>query len=718
MDEWDLFGTTPCDWEFGDGAEFASNFQDEQYPSQASALFDEFGIDSRSCSDALDRIGWQLYFPNKDVQTCRTTNKHIRCLVKHYHDYRCEYSPLEAESSGSFEFKLNLARTDICLKDAWPTLQADIEAFPEYTIACMGLAMYRTVAATHQADPFSPETLEIPKITARLHLFGPEQSISTIDASYTDKLVTIGGTIVHVSEPIVTSTLRAYKCRYCHDTIVLERHHNRHTTRQWICEQCNAGGGIEYCSASVLNRDEAHQLIIVQDARVSKTRCQTIEVKVRCALVDGLQAGDNVTITGVLKIDSSKFVAAICIRKDLDNGTIERNVNSTDVEVINAIRSEACLFKLLVQSLCPAVVGLETVKAGLLLALFSTTGDVHVLLADIDSGKSQKLLDSCMAASPKGFVENDPYRDEVRVQYLMAKSPAPPGQGVCCIERIDKMDKLEMLEKMLTDTPPQTTLLVTVMPNRGVLDTRKPFLDNFILPRNLMEKFALVFLMEDVIIPPEELVCSDGVRTHPETPSASKCSVEIPLVRQLRLKPGEHCDRLPIELLQKYIDYARSHCNPEFTEESMALLERFFSEMYSMPHWLNIANGVKMAQIKNMALARARIDLSPAITTEHVMDTVRIVSRSWYDRYDTDDRAPTVQLPAKKGGVKAASIRQILEVLRARSVEHKTKSFSLKELRALIEEEGMPGFEDEIIEKLNIQGYLLKKSAGCYRLLV
>lgn len=65
MDEWDLFGTTPCDWEFGDGAEFASNFQDEQYPSQASALFDEFGIDSPSCSDALDRIGWQLYFPNK-----------------------------------------------------------------------------------------------------------------------------------------------------------------------------------------------------------------------------------------------------------------------------------------------------------------------------------------------------------------------------------------------------------------------------------------------------------------------------------------------------------------------------------------------------------------------------------------------------------------------------------------------------------------------------
>lgn len=150
----------------------------------------------------------------------------------------------------------------------------------------------------------------------------------------------------------------------------------------------------------------------------------------------------------------------------------------------------------------------------------------------------------------------------------------------------------------------------------------------------------------------------------------------------------------------------------------MALLERFFSEMYSMPHWLNITNGVKMAQIKSMALARARIDLSPAITTEHVMDTVRIVSRSWYDRYDTDDRAPTVRLPAKKGGVKAASIRQFLEVLRARSVEHKTKSFSLKELRALIEEEGMPGFEDEIIEKLNIQGYLLKKSAGCYRLLV
>uniref|UniRef100_A0A182MMZ8 MCM AAA-lid domain-containing protein n=1 Tax=Anopheles culicifacies TaxID=139723 RepID=A0A182MMZ8_9DIPT len=141
--------------------------------------------------------------------------------------------------------------------------------------------------------------------------------------------------------------------------------------------------------------------------------------------------------------------------------------------------------------------------------------------------------------------------------------------------------------------------------------------------------------------------------------------------------------------------------------------------LYSMPQWLNITNGMKITQIQNMVRARARMDLSAEITTEHVMDTIRIVSRSWYDKYDTDDRNPSVQLPSKgQTAAKPATVRKFLDVLRNHSKQLNRKLYTLKDLRALISEVGVPGVEDEIIEKLNIQGYLLKKGAGRYELLV
>uniref|UniRef100_A0A4Y0BPQ4 MCM_lid domain-containing protein n=1 Tax=Anopheles funestus TaxID=62324 RepID=A0A4Y0BPQ4_ANOFN len=251
-----------------------------------------------------------------------------------------------------------------------------------------------------------------------------------------------------------------------------------------------------------------------------------------------------------------------------------------------------------------------------------------------------------------------------------------------------------------------------------MFEVSKPFLDHFNIPRAFVERFALVFQMEDTFDPGEELICYNGVRLHFEKPSTTKCSLEIPLVRKLKLISGDHFDPLPIELVRKYIAYARQHCNPEFTDESTKLLEGFFSHMYSMPQWLNMTNGMKIAQIQNMVRARARIDLSAEISTEHVMDTIRIVSRSWYDKYDTDDRNPSVKLPAKQRTTKTATVRKFLDVLRNHSVELNKKLFTLNDLRKLINEVGVPGVEDEIVERLNMQGYLLKKSAGLYELLV
>ncbi|XP_050072146.1 DNA helicase MCM8-like [Anopheles maculipalpis] len=727
MDEQDVFETTFPDWECNITENYTPS-QEDYYLPQSSWLFEEDQtIPNNKEQNSLDRIGWQLYFPNKDMQVSRTIIKHIRSLEKHYQDFRHDYPLSEVEHCRSFEFKLQLAKNDPILKDTWPTLENDLKDYPEYTLACIGLAMYRSVVAYCTARRFCSSTTKIPKIYPRLDYFGTVKSIGTINSSCAGKLVTVRGIIRRVSQHYVNASSSTYTCKYCVDKRVFSQPYEIGTKRQRTCSNCLAEG-------ELLKRKENQRCIMVQEMAFS------LDVKVPDEIAPSLVPGADVLVTGIVNVDMSKmYLQAVCVHTNSTGPflgghdfEVKPKLKATDLRAIKEIQSEPLPLKLLVQSLYPNMKGMVTIKAGLLLALFNTSWDTHVLLTSSDNDIMRPLLKCCQFASPKAVLWNNSFqktdlalkRSQDGLDYLAAGPSVANDYGLCCVERIDELDSLETMEKILiygsnnVKVHKGTTLLATASPSQGIFDARKPFLDNFTIPRAIIERFALVFRMEDTIDPEEDLVCFNGVRLHPETPSETKCSVEIPLVRMLKLQPGEYFDPLPIELLRKYIDYARHHCNPEFTEESTKLLESFFSQMYSMPQWLNITNGMKMTQIQNMVRARARIDLAAEISVQHVMDTIRIVSRSWYDKYDTDDRDPVVKLPKKMGSVKATTIRKFLDVLRSKSVQLKCKLFTMKDLRQLMHEIGMSGVEDEIVERLNIQGYLLKKSSGCYELFV
>ncbi|XP_049279427.1 DNA helicase MCM8-like isoform X2 [Anopheles funestus] len=759
MDKQNIFRTPFSDRECNSTGVF-SQLQNGHYSSQGSSLLTGFNATSNHAAHvSSDRIGWQLYFPGEgnfkafqiyaftttislltfaDLCSLRTITKHVRCLEQHYTDFVGNYSPSEVERCRSFEFKLQLAETDLFLKNSWPNFEGDLKECPEYTIACIGLAMYRFVAAQrkHTHGPPTPER-GLPKICPRINYFGPEISIGTIDSRYADRLITIRGIITRISQQYDNATWRTYKCKHCNDTIVLSQLGEFYT-----CSNCKVGGGIEFINTSVWNRTDTHRNFTIQGTILHSRSSNALDVLVPDGSGSKLFPGADVSVTGILKTISTEkhathmFLQTVCMRtnsskpNDVD---VEPTFNAIDLQAIREIQSEPFPFQLMVQSICPYVKGMETIKAGLLLALFSTTCDTHVLLAGTECEMARQLIECFVSASPKGILINDSSQTlDLAVKRFHAGQEDPAvlaNLGLCGKE----IDKLHALEKILSggvtstkhysasynqEVPARINLLATVCPNQGMFEVSKPFLDHFNIPRAFVERFALVFQMEDTFDPGEELICYNGVRLHFEKPSTTKCSVEIPLVRKLKLISGDHFDPLPIELMRKYIDYARQHCNPEFTDESTKLLEGFFSQMYSMPQWLNMTNGMKIAQIQNMVRARARIDLSAEITTEHVMDTIRIVSRSWYDKYDTDDRNPSVKLPAKQRTTKTATVRKFLDVLRNQSVELNKKLFTLNDLRKLINEVGVPGVEDEIVERLNMQGYLLKKSEGLYELLV
>ncbi|XP_053680244.1 DNA helicase MCM8-like [Anopheles nili] len=601
---------------------------------------DGFSFSSSLEQPLQEHNSWKLYFPLKDYCSSRDTLIHVRAIERHYTDYWQEYSPAEAERKRSFEFKLHLAKQDINIRDGWSTFEADLRAFPEYAISCLGFAMHRTIMAHRNTNGMPFRRVES-MIHPLLKPIGPKLPIQAIGKAHLGKLVTLRGLIISISEPFVSNAWSAYRCKLCNNRTILEQ-----------------------------------------------------------------------------------FSAA-------------------DIETLREIRSDPSLFKILVHSLCPQVVGLESIKAGLLLALFSNSWDTHVIIAGGEKTTAQQLLRSCANLSPRGILVTEQCsklglsfeRMSDGMKYLEAGSVVLADMGVFCIDAIDKHIDIEALAKILSDekanvmesktqvssgtacVPVRTTLLASVQPIGGAFDESKPFFENFSVPREFFESLALVFLLADTVDANDELVCPRGVRLNPENVSSNKCSVEIPLVRQLKLHAEDNLDLLPTELFRKYIEYARLQCQPEFTEASSTLLENFFSQMYSMPQCLHMVHSSKISQIQNMVRSRARIGLCSEISCEHVMDTIRIISRSWYDKYDTDDRPATVKVSVKKGAAKASDIRKYLDALRSKSLTLNTKEFSTTDLNSIVNELGLPGVADEVIEKLNMQGYLLKKNARCYKLL-
>lgn len=105
---------------------------------------------------------------------------------------------------------------------------------------------------------------------------------------------------------------------------------------------------------------------------------RSIEVEFMQDLVDSVCPGDDVTVTGVLKVhpqeENQRKGVASMFKMYLEANAVASNKNAMttrrsdftqiDLDGIVAIQAEPSPFRLLVHSLCPTIYGHEMVKAG------------------------------------------------------------------------------------------------------------------------------------------------------------------------------------------------------------------------------------------------------------------------------------------------------------------------------------------------------------------
>ncbi|CAD7699627.1 unnamed protein product [Ostreobium quekettii] len=383
--------------------------------------------------------------------------------------------------------------------------------------------------------------------------------------------------------------------------------------------------------------------------------------------------------------------------------------------------------QMLVRSLCPSIYGHEVVKAGVLLALVGgvrkhaddvervpVRGDLHLLLVgDPGLGKSQ-ILQAAATAAPRGLyvcgntststgLTVSVVKDALTGDYTFeAGAMVLADCGVCCIDEFDKMHQehqslLEAMEQqevsvakggLVANLPARTSVIAAANPVGGQYNNGKTVQENLKMSGPMLSRFDLIFLLMDKPDPEMDKKLSEHVMSiHSGAPDRARTAKQrlldcapardllpsgqggqpparLPLSERLKAQGGEgESSHMPVQLLRKYIAYARQYVHPHISREAKAVLQAFFLHLRdsctssdSVP-----VTARQLESLVRLTEARARLDLREVATEEDAQDAVEIVKEALCDKFV--DESGLGVFKRRKGSGKQVEARRFLGAL-------------------------------------------------------
>lgn len=468
------------------------------------------------------------------------------------------------------------------------------------------------------------------------------------------------------------------------------------------------------------------------------------------------------------------YIKAVTVvsNKNARAGPSASDFTDKEIEMIQQLKNETNLFALFVNSLCPQIFGHEMVKAGLTLALFGgsngekrTDGaerrtESHVLIVgDPGLGKSQ-MLQACANVSPRGiFVCGNSttnagltvaVRSEKNSEGSMeAGALVLADQGVCCIDEFDKMTAnyqslLQVMEQqsvsvakagVLCALPARTCILAAANPSDGHYNKSKTVAENLKVWPTLLSRFDLVFILldradahlDDLLTAHIQALHSrcdgnsransrqSGVQAYNRAAnSGDLATTDVSLYERLKRETGPNFKPIPGELMQKYIGYARKNCFPALSEEAILELKSFYLELRKTAKGVD-AIPVTTRQLEaliRLTQARARVELADDATLQHALDALAIFRYTMVEVLSSDDGTLNMKRNINGSGMsQATQNRKFLQMLQ----QQRKSVFEHEELKEIAI---MGGFErslTNIIDALNVQGFLIKRGQNTYR---
>ncbi|XP_062863189.1 DNA helicase MCM8 [Trichomycterus rosablanca] len=761
--------------------------------------------------------GWRLYFSEGFVESTPYVEK-IKAFEQYFTSQIDLYNKDAIERKGSIMVDYKDLLQNKQISQTVPDLAHELKDMPEKILDCLGLAIHQVLTKDLEKHANELQVQEglptgatpiinIPHISARIYNYEPLTPLKLLRANLYGKYVAVRGTVVRVSNIKPLCTKMAFICNLCGDTQSVALPDGKYTVpTKCLQRECRSRTFTPNRSSPLtLTVDwqtvKVQELMSDEHERESGRIPRTIECELNQDLVDSCVPGDMVTITGVIKVSSDEgfrknkdkcmfllYIEANSVsnsKGQKHKATSEQEGQEASVEfslkdlyAIQEIQAQDDLFKLIVNSLCPAIYGHLLVKAGLALTLFGgchkyvddknripIRGDPHILVVgDPGLGKSQMLQAVCNVA-PRGIyvcgnttttsgLTVSLSRDSGSGDYALEAGALVLGdQGVCCIDEFDKMGSqhqalLEAMEQqnislakagIVCSLPARTSIIAAANPVGGHYNKGKTVSENLKMGSALLSRFDLVFILLDTPNEDHDHMLSEHVMamragtkgmisgstvvrscTQDSNVSILEIPSEKPLSDRLKVHRGENFDPIPHQLLRKYVGYARHYVHPTLSVEAAQVLQDFYLELRKQNQSAD-STPITTRQLESLIRlteARARLELREKATQSDAEDVVEIMKHSLTDTYsDEFGRLDFDRSQLGSGMSNRSKVKKFVTALNQIAERTHKTLFEVQDLRQIAKQLQVQVVDFEgFVSALNEQGYLLKKGHKTYQL--
>ena len=452
--------------------------------------------------------------------------------------------------------------------------------------------------------------------------------VENIGAAHIAKLISVDCMATKRTEIKPKVKKAVMKCGLCdwQKTIPLEKN----TVLPEICESCKR--------RSLTQDEDESTYVDLQKAEAQEplehlrggAPASHIELWMEDDLVNTFNPGQRILVTGIMRLKPlptlkgkqqmknvySKYIDVLHLQK-VEKEFEEVDIAPEDVEKILVLSKDPDIFKKIMMSVAPSIYGHDEVKSALALQLFGGTPDkftvdrgrirqeIHVLLIGDPGSAKTRLLQFVTRIAPKSVyvsgksvtgtgltasAEKDELADGGWT--LKAGALVLASNGIAGVDEFDKIDETErasMHEVMESGTVSvakagivatfnaKTSILAAANPKYGRFDNSMYPAQQFDIPPTLLSRFDLIFPIIDVMDEERDRKVADhiliqhmmgGTRVAAETVgTGAKESME-------KMAPP-----IDMDLLRKYIAYARKNVAPVITPEASNKIRDFYVEL-------------------------------------------------------------------------------------------------------------------------------------------
>jgi len=182
-------------------------------------------------------------------------------------------------------------------------------------------------------------------------------------------------------------------------------------------------------------------------------------------------------------------------------------------------------------------------------------------------------------------------------------------------------------------------------------------------------------------------------------------------------------DLLPVQLLRKYIAYAREYVHPQLDEGAKQEINDFYLQM-RQSQYSSDSTPITPRQLESLvrlAQARAKAELREVVTVEDARDVIELVRTSFDDVFRNETGDLDFTRSQNGSGMSSRNEgKKFIQVLQRHSDSTMKTLFNKEELREVAGRAGIAQTRNfnQFIDNLNNQGYLLNRGGNLYKLVI